>query len=122
MTVVSRELARISNTLGRGIAGIGLSRLAGERSKRESAELDYRLGRNRAYDERAADLYESGKSVRELAGLTAQTEIDRRNEPADFNDLTPDALSAYHAAKHIMPGLMGIHQGVADKSVAVKTI
>ena len=69
------------------------------------------MGRNRAYDERAAELHEAGRPVREVAGLTAQSELDRRNEPADFNDLMPDPLSAYHAAKHIMPGLKGIHKG-----------
>ena len=59
MTVITQELGRLANTLGGGISDLGRTRLAGERSLRQSAALDYNLGRNRITDERAADLYKS---------------------------------------------------------------
>lgn len=101
MTLVSRELGRISQTLGRGISGLGQARLAGEQSKRRSAELDYRLGRNREYDERATEEWAARKPVQELAGLKAQTELDRE---ASYDEEVSDPFTAYMKTQWL-PGI-----------------
>ncbi len=105
MTVITQELGRLANTLGGGISDLGRTRLAGERSLRQSAALDYNLGRNRITDERDTERY-----ALEKPGLEAQAGIEeairqKGTTPASWNSEMPDTYSAVHFAKYIAPEL-----------------
>ena len=112
MNIVSRELGRIAQTVNRGVAGIGLSRLAGERSLRESARLDYDLDRNREYDERAGEEFDLRKIGLKRDAMNAEAEIRRGQQVSTWASESSDAFTAMMIAK-VMPLYEGIYKGKA---------
>ena len=94
MSLVSQELGRISETLGRGISGLGTSRLAGEQQKTRSALIDYQLGRNRSQDAMAAERYGLEKPGLELTGLQSEAALKRLEQPATWASESSDAFTA----------------------------
>lgn len=115
MPLVTQELGRLSQTLGRGISDLGTSRLSGERQKTLGAELDYRLGRNRIQDERAGEKWELARPGAELGAVQSEAALEKAKQPASWGGEAHDVFSAMMLAK-TAPKLAKLYNAKADTS------
>ena len=115
MTQVTHELGRIADTLGGGISDLGRSRLAGERQRTQGTRLDYELGRNKQYDERAERKFALEEPRLRRDSLEAEAEIRKGQRPASWGaEMGDDVYKNMVFARTIAPKLMKIYDADPD--------